>query len=144
MRLRLHHAYRLYQMPAAYQGEMKRQVEELVAAWRIRPSKGPLGASAMFREQKDKSGRMFIDYRALNKLTRKGKYTLPWIDKMLDKLATGKYFTMMDFSSSFHKFRIRKGTNRKPPSKLAMGLSSGQSCLLDSPMPRQLFSAPWI
>ena len=51
---------------------------------------------------------MVIDYRALNKLTRKDKYPLPRIDEMLDKLATGKYFTKMDFSSVFHQIRIRK------------------------------------
>ena len=83
-------AHRLYRMPAADQEEIKRQVEELVAAWRFRPSTSPFGASAMLRDKKDKSRRMVIDYRALNKLTRKDKYPLPRIDKMLDKLATGK------------------------------------------------------
>ena len=58
-------------MPAADQEEIKRQVEELVAAGRIRPSTSPFGASAMLRDKKDKSRRMVIDYRALNKLTRK-------------------------------------------------------------------------
>ena len=60
-------------MPAADQEEIKRQVEELVAAGRIRPSTSPFGASAMLRDKKDKSRRM-VDYRALNKLTRKDKY----------------------------------------------------------------------
>ena len=100
-------------MPAADQEEIKRQVEELVAAGRIRPSASPFGASAMLRDKKDKSRRMVIDYRALNKLTRKDKYPLPRIDEMLDKLATGKYFTKMDLSSGFHQIRIRKGDEPK-------------------------------
>ena len=49
---------------------------------------------------------MVIDYRALNKLTRKDKYPLPRIYDMLDKLATGKYFTKMDLSSGFNQIRI--------------------------------------
>ena len=89
------------------------QVEELVAAGRIRPSTSPFGASAMLRDKKDKSRRIVIDYRALNKWTRKDKYPLPRIDEMLDKLATGKYFTKMDFSSGFHQIRIRKGDEPK-------------------------------
>ena len=60
-------AHRLYRMPAADQEEIKRQAEELVAAGRIRPSTSPFGASAMLRDKKDKSRRMVIDYRALNK-----------------------------------------------------------------------------
>ena len=63
----------------------------------------------MLRDKKDKSRRMVIDYRALNKLTRNDKYPLPRIDEMLDKLATVKYFTKMDLSIGFHQIRIRKG-----------------------------------
>ena len=61
----------------------------------------------------DKSRRTVIDYRVLNKLTRKDKYPLPRIDEMLDKLSTGKNFTKMDLSSSFHQIRIRKGDEPK-------------------------------
>ena len=46
-------------------------------------------------------------------LTRKDKYRLPRIDEMLDKLATGKYYTKMDISSCFHQIRIRKGDEPK-------------------------------
>ena len=67
----------------------------------------------MLRDKKDKSRRMVIDYRALNKLTRKDKYPLPQIDEILDKLATGKYFTKMDLWSGFHQIRIRKGDEPK-------------------------------
>ena len=56
-------AHRLYRMPAADHEEIKRQVEELVAAGRIRPSTSPFGASAMLRYKKDKSRRMVIDSR---------------------------------------------------------------------------------
>ena len=113
-------------MPAADQEEIKRQLEELVAAWRIRPSTSPFGASAMLRDKKDKSRRMVIDYRALNKLTRKDKYPLPRIDEMFDKLATGKYFTKWTFPAVSTKFESEKEMSRKPPFKLAMDRSSGQ------------------
>ena len=106
-------AHRLYRMPEADQEEIKRLVEELVAAWRIRPLTSPFGASAMLLYKKDKSRRMVIDYRALYKLTRKDKYSLPRIDEMLDKLATGRYFTKMDLSSGFHQISIRKGDEPK-------------------------------
>ena len=67
----------------------------------------------MLRDKKYKSRRMVIDYRALNKLTRKDKYPLPRIDNMLDKLATGKCFTKMDLSSGFHQIKFRKGDEPK-------------------------------
>ena len=75
----------------------------------------------MLRDKKDKSRRMVIDYRALNKLTRKDKYPLPRIDEMLDKLAAGKYFTKMDHSSGFHQIRIRQGDEPKTAFQTSYG-----------------------
>ena len=57
------HAHRQYRLPAADQEEYKRQVEELAAAGRIRPSTSTFGARAMLRDKKDKSRRMVIEYR---------------------------------------------------------------------------------
>ena len=136
-------AHRLYRMPAADQEEIKRQVEEIGAAGRIRPSTSPFGASAMLRDKKDTSRRMVIDYRAPNKLARKDKYPITRIDEMLDKLATGKYFTKMDLSSGFHQSESEKVMNRRPPSILATGRSNGRLCCSASPMPQLPSSGPW-
>ena len=89
----------------------------------------PFGASAILRDKNDKSLRMIFDHRALNKLTRKDKYTLPLIDEMLDKLATLKYFPKMDLSSGFTKPESKVGTNLIPHYKPATDLSNGQACL---------------
>ena len=40
--------------------------------------------------------RICIDYRNLNKVTRKYHFPLPFIDKILDKLAGNEYFYFMD------------------------------------------------
>ena len=52
----------------------------------IKPSKSPLGSPMLFVKKKDGSLRMCIDYRALNKITIKNRYTLPRIDELLDRL----------------------------------------------------------
>ena len=40
--------------------------------------------------------RICIDYRRLNKVTRKDHFPLPFIDKMLDKLIGNEYFCFLD------------------------------------------------
>jgi hypothetical protein len=66
--------------------ELKRQLNELEQKGYVRPSSSPWVAPALFVEKKDKSQRLCIDYRALNKVIVKNKYPLPRIDDLFDQL----------------------------------------------------------
>ena len=57
--------------------ELKVQLQDLLDKGFIHPSISPWGAPILFARKKDGSIRMYIDYRALNKVTTKNKYTLP-------------------------------------------------------------------
>ena len=46
--------------------------------------------------------RMCIDYRKLNKSTRKDHFPLPFIDQVLEKLANFSYFCYLDGLSGFY------------------------------------------
>jgi hypothetical protein len=47
--------------------------------------------------------RMRIDYRKLNKATRKDHFPLPFIDEMLERLANHSFFCYLDGYSSYHQ-----------------------------------------
>ena len=57
---------RPYQMPANDLEEIKKQIKEFLEKGYIRRSSSPWGALVLLVEQKDKSLRMVVDYRALN------------------------------------------------------------------------------
>jgi hypothetical protein len=59
-------------------------------------------------EKKDKSMRMCVDYRSLNEVTIKNKYTLPIIDDLFDQLKGAKYFSKVDLRSGYHQLKIRE------------------------------------
>ena len=62
-----------YRMAPAELGELKLQLQELLKKGFIRPSISPWGAPVLFVKKKDRSLRMCIDYRRLNKVAIKNK-----------------------------------------------------------------------
>jgi hypothetical protein len=49
---------------------------------------------------------MCIDYRKLNKATKKDHFPLPFIDEMLERLANHAYFCFLDGYSGFMQIPI--------------------------------------
>ena len=86
--------------------ELKKQLEELVKAGFIQPSKSPFGAPILFVKKKDGTMRMCVDYRALNNVTIKNSYPLPRVDELFDRLQGAKYFSKIDLRSGYHQIRI--------------------------------------
>jgi hypothetical protein len=50
---------------------------------------------------------MCVDYRPLNAVTIKNKYTLPRIDALFDQLAAVRVFSKIDLRSGYHQIKIR-------------------------------------
>jgi hypothetical protein len=57
--------------------------------------------------------RMCIDYRKLNKATKKDHFPLPFIDEMLERLANHTYFCFLDGYSGFMQIPIHPDDQHK-------------------------------
>nr|GFB97409.1 putative reverse transcriptase domain-containing protein [Tanacetum cinerariifolium] len=66
------------------------------------------GAPVLFFKKKDRSFRMCIDYRELNKLIVKNRYPLPRIDDLFDQLQGSSVYSKIDLRSGYHQLRVRK------------------------------------
>ena len=58
---------------------------------------------------------MCIDYRHLNKVTIKNKYSLPRIDDLFDQLQGASYFSKIDLRSGYHQLTVRGEDIQKKP-----------------------------
>jgi hypothetical protein len=68
---------RPYRMSIEELKELKKQLIELQEAGYIRSNSSPCGAPVLFVQKKDGSQGMCVDYRTLNDVTVKNKYSLP-------------------------------------------------------------------
>ena len=51
--------------------------------------------------------RMCVDYRAVNKQTKKNRYPLPRIDDLFDQLQGATVFSSIDLQSAYHQVRLK-------------------------------------
>ncbi|GJW27718.1 putative reverse transcriptase domain-containing protein [Tanacetum coccineum] len=88
--------------------DLSTQFQELVDKGFIRPSSSPWGAPVLFVNKKDRSFRMCIDYRELNKLTVKNQYPLSRINDLFDQLHGSSVYSKIDLRSGYHQLRVRE------------------------------------
>ena len=88
-------------------------LDENLATGTIRPSKLPFGAPILFVKKKDGSLRLCVDYRGLNKITKKDKYPLPLISDLLDAPRTTQIYTKIDLWHIYNLVHIAPGDEWK-------------------------------
>lgn len=88
--------FRLYRKSIIGASKVKKYVHQLLEQGVIRPSTSLSGSPIIIVPNKDGTWRMYVFYKALNKIMLNKRYPLPIIDDLLDRLRKEKYFTKMD------------------------------------------------
>ena len=88
--------------------ELKVQIQKLLGKGFIRPSTSPWGAPVLFAKKKDKTLRLFIDYRQLNRIMIKNRYSLSRIDDLFDQLRGARVYSKINLRTSDHQLRVRE------------------------------------
>ena len=88
--------------------ELRVQLHKLLDKGFIRSSTSPWGASVLFTKKKDKTLRLCINYRQLNRVTIKNRYPLPRIDDLFDQLREARVYSKIDLHTGYHQLRVRE------------------------------------
>jgi hypothetical protein len=99
----------LYNMSRGELLVLRKTLIELLNKNFIRVSSSPAAAPVLFTKKPGGGLRFYVDYHALNALTRKDRYPLPLIKETLNSLSEAKWFTKLDIIHTFHKIRIAEG-----------------------------------
>lgn len=81
-------------------------VQELLERNFIVPSKSPCSSPVVLTKKKDGSYRMYVDYRALNKITTPDPFPLPHINSLLGRIGS-EIFSTLDLHSGYHQISMK-------------------------------------
>ena len=75
----------------------------------IRVSNSPAAAPVLFVKKPGGGLRFCVNYRGLNRITKKDRYLLPLIYETLRNISKAKWFTKLNVIAVFYKIRITDG-----------------------------------
>jgi len=88
---------------------LRKTLTELLDKGFIKVSNSPAAAPVLFVKKPGGGLRFCVDYRGLNRVTKKDRYPLPLIYETLRNISKARWFTKLDVVAAFHKIRIAEG-----------------------------------
>ena len=111
----------IYSLSEVEQLALREFLDENLKNEFVRPSQSSAGAPILFIKKKDGSLRLAVDYRGLNKITKKDRYPLPLIPDLLDRLRSAHVFTKLDLRGAYNLVRIADGDEWKTAFRTRFG-----------------------
>ncbi len=93
--------------------DLKRHLQDLLAAGTIEESASPNASPIVLVRKKNGDLRMVVDYQRLNNLTKKDAYPLPRIAETLTLLSGSKWFTVLDLKSGYYQPEVEPSDRPK-------------------------------
>jgi hypothetical protein len=103
-------------------------VVQMLQAGVIEEGNGAWGFPVVLVRKKDGEVRFCVDYRALNKVTKKDVYPLPRIDETLEALGGAKLFTTLDLRSGYWQIGVAPADRDKRPSLPSRACTASCAC----------------
>ena len=90
--------------------QMDTILDEYLAAGLMQYSTSPYASPVVIIPKKSGGIRLNINYKKLDNIRILGQLPIPRVDETLDKLGTGRIFSLFDLVSSFHRITAHKNT----------------------------------
>ena len=107
--------------PASFEGKEEKHLEKMLKADVIEPSMSEWASPVLVRER-DSSVRWCVDYRALNKVTKKDVFPLPLIEECIDTLAGYMWLSKLDATWGYWQIKVKEDDKCKTAFTTKYGL----------------------
>ena len=98
---------RFRRTPTCFAGEEEKHLEKMLKADVIEPSVSEWASSPVLVRKRDGSVRWCVDYRALNKVTKKDVFPLPLVEECMDTLSGNIWFSKLDATWGYWQIKVK-------------------------------------
>lgn len=105
--------YRPYRMSHAERTMVRGMVQEILDSNIVRESSSSYVSPIVLVKKKTSDKRLCVDYRALNRKTKKHHYPLPRVEDQLDLFAGNTLFTSLDLASGYYQIPVAEESRPK-------------------------------
>ena len=112
---------RLYSLSPFELDALRKFIDENLSTGFIHPTLSSHTTPVLFVKKKDSLLRLCVDYRSLNKLTKKDRYPLLLITDLLDSPSCVKVYSKIDLRHAYHLVRIANGDEWKTAFRMRYG-----------------------
>ena len=112
-----------YRLPFSQRKVVEEQIDEMLKAGIIEPSRSPWASPIVMVKKKDGTQRFCVDLRKVNKVAKSYSHPLPRIDDLLASLGGSQYFTCLDLKSGYWQIAMDEESKEKTAFTCFLGLN---------------------
>ena len=100
---------------------MDRQLDSMIKNDLVEEANSPWAAPILLIDKKDGTKRLVVDFRRLNRIKRKDRYSIPNVTETLDSLGKAKIFTTLDLAAGYWQVEVKEEDRDKTAFTTARG-----------------------
>lgn len=104
---------RPYRYSPVVQENIDKEIDQMLKDDIIEPSDSAWSFPVLLVPKPNGKWRFCVDYRQLNRVTKKDAYPIPFMASILDKLRNARYLSSLDIKSAYWQVRVGKDSREK-------------------------------